>query len=82
LQNYPNPFNSSTIISYQIPQKSFVNLSVYNAAGQLLENLENRDVPPGNYSIVWDSKDVGTGIFFIKLSADAFVFTRKMLVVK
>jgi len=39
IQNYPNPFNPSTTISYIIPVKSFVNISVINILGEQLKIL-------------------------------------------
>ncbi len=38
LKNYPNPFNPETIIEFELPHSSLINLSIYNSIGQ-----ENRN---------------------------------------
>ena len=80
--NYPNPFNPFTTISYQLPELSFVNLSIYNITGQLVETLVNRKVQPGYHNIIWNSTDVGSGVYFYKIVAGEYSATDKCLLLK
>jgi ligand-binding sensor domain-containing protein len=82
-QNYPNPFNPSTTISYQIPEKTRVTLTVFNISGQEVNTLVNNIDEKGYHSVVWDGTDssgkkVASGIYFYKLNAGNFSKTQKM----
>ncbi|HSD63687.1 MAG TPA: hypothetical protein VLB50_07805 [Ignavibacteriaceae bacterium] len=50
-QNYPNPFNPATIIKYTMPENDRVKLIIYNALGQQVAELINRDEVSGNYEV-------------------------------
>jgi len=82
LQNYPNPFNPVTTISYELPKQSFVQLSIYNMKGQLIETLVNKNQNTGYYTIQWDAANVSSGIYLYKLISGNHIFTRKMVVLK
>lgn len=80
--NYPNPFNPITTISYQLPKSAFVNLSIYNITGQLVETVVNDYKTPGFYTVEWNDREVGSGIYFYKITAGEFTDVRKCLLVK
>ncbi len=86
-QNYPNPFNPSTTISYALPERSHVKLTVYNILGQEVIKLVNAEKPAGEHAAVWDGRDskrrpVSTGVYLYRLEANGFTQTRKMLLLK
>ncbi|MBN2410701.1 T9SS type A sorting domain-containing protein [candidate division KSB1 bacterium] len=86
-QNYPNPFNPETMIRYSVAKQSKVNISIYNLLGQKLITLVNKNQAPGNYSLNWFGKDVngnnlGTGIYILQMTADSFVQTRKIALIR
>jgi len=81
-QNFPNPFNASTTISYQLAEPTVVRLSVYNLSGQLIDELVNEQQVSGYYSISWTALKQKSGIYFFKLSAGEFTFTKKCILQK
>ena len=68
-QNYPNPFNSSTLVSYYIPEKSFVEIKVYDVLGNIITNLFFDEKFIGNYQIEFDAKGLTSGVYFYVLTA-------------
>jgi len=86
-QNYPNPFNPTTIISYDLPIKSEVELSIYNILGQKVITLVNTNQPPGSYNVIWDGRNeigerVASGIYIYQIKMGNFIKTRKMILMK
>lgn len=69
---YPNPFRGSTTLFYQLPERAFVTLKVYNLLGQEVAELVAREVPEGPHSVRWDGLDrqgrpVVPGVYFVTL---------------
>jgi subtilisin family serine protease len=85
-QNYPNPFNPSTTIKYDIAKAGHVSMDVYNILGQQVVTLVNEMQPAGRYSVLWDGRTrngaTATGIYFLRIRAENYVKTIKMLMLK
>lgn len=81
-QNYPNPFNPSTIISFDLPVDSEVELTVFNSIGQEVATLVNRNLSAGYHTIEFDAANLSSGIYFYKLKTENFVQTRKMVLLR
>jgi hypothetical protein len=86
-QNYPNPFNPATTVRFQVPQTSSVNVDIYNMLGQKVRTLFQSQVARGTYSVAWDGKsDAGvqmsSGTYIYRMTAGAFVQSKKMVLLK
>ena len=89
-QNYPNPFNPVTTIKYQIPERGFVTLKVYDVLGNEIETLVNEEKPAGTYEIKWNANNLSSGVYFYRLravdpstgSGQGFVETKKMVLLR
>ena len=81
-QNYPNPFNPSTTINYAIPKTSHVKITVYNALGQKVTELVNKQVNPGRYQVTFDASHLASGMYFYNIQAGDFNMTKKMMLLK
>ena len=79
---YPNPFNPSTKIKYQISRTNFVNISVYNSLGELVEVIEHEVKNPDKYEAVWNAKHEASGVYFIVLSTADYLTARKIILLK
>jgi photosystem II stability/assembly factor-like uncharacterized protein len=91
-QNYPNPFNPSTTIKYEIPERGFVTLKVYDILGNEIATLVNEEKLAGSYEVEFSAKggyassgnayNLPSGIYFYSLSSGNFFSTKKMILLK
>lgn len=86
-QNHPNPFNPSTVIRYAISEGGHVRLVVYNALGQEVRRLIDREQDPGRYRADWDGRDaagrqVSSGLYLYRLTAGEKEVMRRMMLTK
>ena len=80
--NYPNPFNPSTTISFTLSNASHVSLLIYDIHGREVESLIEGIQPAGSHSIEWNASNLASGVYFYRLTADEFIQTRKMILIK
>ncbi|MDH3268003.1 MAG: C25 family cysteine peptidase, partial [Ignavibacteria bacterium] len=81
-QNYPNPFNPSTTIKFTLPVSSNVKLTVYNALGQLVETLVDREMQSGYHEVNFDASRLASGVYLYQLQAGEYISIRKMALIK
>ncbi len=81
-QNYPNPFNPSTIISYDLPRESNVNLTVYDSAGRLVQTLVSKKQGAGSYQVQFNAQNLSTGVYYYRLNTGSTVINKKMMLVR
>lgn len=81
-QNYPNPFNPTTHLKFAIPNPGFVSLKIYDVLGNEVAAIVNENLQPGTYEVNWNAASYPSGTYFYKLSSDAFIETRRMVLIK
>jgi hypothetical protein len=81
-QNYPNPFNPNTVISFDLPKASNVNLTVFNVLGQKVATLVDEPRAAGTHNVNWNASGSSSGVYFYRISTDKNVETKKMLLLK
>ena len=81
-QNFPNPFNPSTTISYYISEPSIVSIKIYDVLGNLISTLMDENKTSGNYKVEWNAESEPSGIYYVQLSVDGKLSTKKMVLLK
>jgi hypothetical protein len=81
-QNYPNPFNPTTTISYDILSASNVSLKVYDLLGREVATLFAGQQTPGRHSVSFDARDLASGVYLCRLTAENFSATTRLLLMK
>jgi hypothetical protein len=85
---YPNPFNPRTTIAFNLPQKSAVNLHIYDLAGRRVRTLlDGEELQAGPNSVVWTGRNaqdrlVAAGVYFYRLEAGIHNAVRRVTLIK
>ena len=81
-QNEPNPFETRTKISFHLPIESQAKLTIYDAAGRILKQIEQR-FAKGYNEIPLSKEDINaSGILFYRLDTPTHSATKKMIIVQ
>ncbi len=79
---YPNPFNTSVNIKFDVPERDFVTITLYNSLGQKVSVLHEGMTTAGQHLVVWKSDRNSTGVYFISITAPGFIATKKAILLK
>jgi hypothetical protein len=83
----PNPFNPMTVITYGVPERTTVELAVFDVAGRRVATLASGQVGGGMHEAVWTGtndrgEDVASGVYFCRLTALGEEHSLKMVLMK
>lgn len=86
-QNYPNPFNPATVISYNLPETSFISIKIFNMLGEEIKTLFSGDKERGLQFIQWNGDTnfgsaAPSGVYFYRVEAGKFSQTKKMILIR
>ncbi len=80
--NYPNPFNPTTSINYQVKEKGFVSLIVYDMLGREVSDLVNENQDAGKYSVIFKAANLPSGVYIYSVRVNDIVKNNKMTLLK
>jgi photosystem II stability/assembly factor-like uncharacterized protein len=80
--NFPNPFNSSTVIEFDIKEKDYYKLCIYDVLGRMIEEVISNYLEPGSYKINYNAGNLSSGIYFYVLSSVNYSLTKKFTLIK
>jgi aryl-phospho-beta-D-glucosidase BglC (GH1 family) len=80
--NYPNPFNPVTTIPFQIQQRSYVTLKIYDLLGREVATIFSGELNAGNYTQQWNAEGFSSGVYFYRLTANNFSSMKKLVLLK
>jgi hypothetical protein len=86
-QNHPNPFNPRTVIRFTLPENTQVELAVYSVQGRRVAGLASGMLKRGTHEVVWEGcsdggRSVPSGLYFYRLTTNAYTLTKRMLVIR
>ncbi|HEU4365317.1 MAG TPA: FlgD immunoglobulin-like domain containing protein [Candidatus Krumholzibacteria bacterium] len=88
VSNFPNPFNPRTTVSYTLPVRGAVTLSIYDARGSRIATLvTNEERAAGAYQVDWDGRDdrgvaVASGVYFARIEHASGTHSTKIVMHK
>ena len=78
-QNFPNPFSNETNISFNLPERGNVNVTIYDVYGRQAAQLANGEFAPGQHNVTWEAQDATPGIYFYTVEYGDNKVTKRMM---
>lgn len=79
---YPNPFNARVTIPFVLPNAARISLTLWDISGRQVAVLSAGNFSAGVHRVEWSSANVGSGIYFLRLTAGGHTATAKVVSLK
>lgn len=77
----PNPTNGITSLSFQLQERSQVEINLYDIQGQLISNIQaNTEMESGIQNKDFDASKLAAGLYIVKLKINGETHTQKIVV--
>ncbi len=80
--NFPNPSTGLSSITYALPERAFVTLSVSDLLGREVRRVENTTLGSGSYQSKIDMSGLPNGTYVYTLHANDHILQGKMILAK
>jgi len=81
-QNYPNPFNPETLIEFEVGERTDVEIELVDMLGRRVAVIMQGTYESGRHEVLFNARDLSSGIYFYRLKTAAFEQVRKLAVIK
>ncbi len=79
LQNTPNPFSENTSISFNLPERAFVTISVFDVTGRNIKEW-TKEFDKGFNTVELSSGELNaSGVLYYRIDAGSYTATKKMI---
>ena len=75
-------FNPSVSIDYSMDVSKFVEITIVNLEGKVLETLHSSFQNKGLHSVIWNANNVSSGVYFVNVSMAGQTQTQKLMLLK
>ena len=82
IENHPNPFNPATTVTLWLDQAAPVDLTVYDAAGRMVERLFQGDLAAGSHDFLFSGMSLPAGVYVYRADCGGRIATGKALLIK
>tara|TARA_B100001245_G_scaffold209639_1_gene173320 strand:+ start:178 stop:705 length:528 start_codon:yes stop_codon:yes gene_type:complete len=84
---YPNPFNPTVSIDFSIPERTDVNIRIYDLLGRVIFVHEQEFMNPGKFRFQWHGVtnsgiNIASGIYFVTIQHKAKIYNQKITYLK
>tara|TARA_Y100001960_G_C14606681_1_gene793603 strand:+ start:127 stop:642 length:516 start_codon:yes stop_codon:yes gene_type:complete len=84
---YPNPFNPTVNIDFSIPERTDINIQVFDLLGKMVFLHKQDFTDAGKYRFQWNAKDnsgnnVASGIYIVAIQHQKNIYKQKITFLK
>ena len=79
---YPNPFNPTAQLQFSIPERTNIQLEVFDLLGRSVLKILDEERPEGSYQISFSVNTLASGTYLLRLVSGKFIQAQKFILTK